>query len=139
MLNGRKKVSEKIDFIVKERYADLIGKFFVLKDGVKSLSPNKLYQVNDVYSVSDYVGSNTVKIVIKLSTLEKSYDYYLDESDYRIFSIFHSSECVEFTVEEDLYDLVKGCIITSEEAMKNYIMKDFFGLINETFSIKEEN
>lgn len=139
MLNGRKKVSEKIDCIVKERYSDLIGKFFVPKEKIKNLDPNEVYCVRDAYAISNYVSDDTVKIVIEVSTLGKSYDDFVDEDNNSICSVFVWSKDIVMTPDEDFEEMIKDCIISFEEAMKNHIVKDLLGLINNAFPIKEEN
>lgn len=131
MIKGRENISKKLDELANERYSHLIGKFFVLKENTHCLDKDELYFVSGIYTVSNYIGSSRIYVIVNLRTLSRSYYGNSDE----IVGLSLWNRQGEFEIYEDLDRIIGDNAISPDDAYKKYINPYTSNLITTSFSI----
>lgn len=115
LFNSRKKRSEEIERITKERYLSLVGKFFRADERLEGASVGEYYYIVGIHSISGHAMDN--QVIIRLVCRK----FYTEEILYKkrkvvngvcflsLYFDFHADEDIEALIEPMLvqeYDVI---------------------------------
>lgn len=116
---NRKRRSECIDEITRERYDHLRGKFFKAPKGDSrfcGVDDDTTLYICDVGAASDYIQSDEVEIVLICRYINKSFN--LDNRKEIIRGIDYWATSFRFAPKDNLDDILAPLYITEESAAK---------------------
>ena len=128
LLSSRKRRSEVIDELTKERYQHLVGRFFRPKgDYFKAASNDMDYYIISTGTVSDYALSDRVTITLNCRYIARMY------SGKQIDALHTGMQTFCFKPDDDLYEILAPMLVDKARAidtidgyyaeMKKYFLK----------------
>ena len=119
MFANRKRRSECIDEITRERYGHLRGKFFKAPKGdsrFRSVDEDTTLYICGVYAESDFVMSDEAYVCIACRYISQNYQLDGDKKIVRGFETH--SQSFRFTPADNLDDILAPLYITEEKAAR---------------------
>lgn len=116
---SRKRRSECIDEITRERYGHLVGKFFKAPNGdsrFHSIDEDTTLYICGVYAESNFVMSDKAYVCIVCRYIGQSYQLDGDKKIVRGFESY--SQSFRFTPADNLDEILAPLYITEESAAK---------------------
>lgn len=114
---NRKRRSEVIDELTKERYDHLRGKFFKAQKGnnrFRSVDEDTTLYICGVYAESNFVMSDEAYVCIACRYISQSYQLDGDKKIVRGFETY--SQSFRFALDDNLDDILAPLYITQEKA-----------------------
>ena len=131
----RENRSKMIEAITKKRYADIIGKFFKADDRLDHAHRGEYYYIVDVYTCSNYIGSNKVDVKLHCRCFNTTMQHW--NTGNKVIEVGFISQTFCFDPQMDIVSFIKPMMVPNEEAM-NYF-EDLKNQMTENFlSLKEE-
>ena len=132
---NRKRRSEVIDELTKQRYDHLRGKFFKTPkddDRFKAVDGGTTLYICDIYAESNYINSEQVNVNIECRCIVKLYKGY--GKDQILDEITFYNKSFRFALEDDIDEILAPLYITKNQAIdelnaiydefvKNYLKK----------------
>lgn len=114
---SRKRRSECIDEITRERYGHLVGKFFKAPKGdnrFRSVDEDTTLYICGIYAESNFVMSDEAYVCIVCRYISQSYQLDGDKKIVRGFETY--SQSFRFALDDNLDDILAPLYITQEKA-----------------------
>ena len=116
---SRKRRSECIDEITRERYGHLVGKFFKAPKGdnrFRSVDEDTTLYICGVYAESNYAMSDEAYVCIVCRYISQSYQLFGDKKIVRGFESY--SQSFRFGMDDNLDEILAPLYIPEEKAAK---------------------
>ncbi len=124
LFSSRRHRSEVIENLTKERYKHLVGRFFRPTRNDKRfnsvMDDTELY-ICDVTSMSDYIGSADIEIVLHCRYISVGYQGEVDDDHVNEIDICHHS--FRFRPDENLDEILEPLYIPTEQAIASIDQK----------------
>lgn len=117
LFTNRKRRSEVIDELTRQRYGHLIGKFFKTPKGDKrfgGVDDDTTLYIYDVCAKSNYIGSDEVNIDIICRHISKSYN--IDSNKRFVCGFEYYTTGFRFAPEDNLDEILAPLFIAQEKA-----------------------